>query len=70
MDDTTLLCERCGYSLEGLPHTHTCPECGVPIRESLPAQRTGSPWQRSPGVRSWLATNVMPVSAGGVARAL
>ena len=58
MDDTTLLCERCGYTLEGLPHTGACPECGVPIRESLPAQRIGSPWQRSPGARSWLATNI------------
>ncbi len=57
MDDTTLLCERCGYTLEGLPHTGACPECGVPIRESLPARRDGSPWQRSPGARTWLLTN-------------
>jgi RNA polymerase subunit RPABC4/transcription elongation factor Spt4 len=25
-----LLCTRCGYSLNGLPHQGVCPECGAP----------------------------------------
>ncbi|QYK46965.1 MAG: hypothetical protein KF838_09230 [Phycisphaeraceae bacterium] len=50
-DEFTLLCERCGYVLEGLDHGGNCPECGKPIAESLPRNaRPGSPWQawRSP----------------------
>lgn len=54
-DDYTLLCEQCGYPLESLPPDGACPECGKPIRDSLPAARTGSAWQRRPGPRAWLA---------------
>lgn len=77
----TLLCERCGYPIEdfvreaaGASHADpagNCPECGEPIAASLPARRTGSPWQNR-GARvfrkriyrvglgligPWLATN-------------
>jgi len=45
-DEYTLLCERCGYVIEGLDTDGACPECGKPIVESLPERRTGTPWQR------------------------
>jgi len=45
-DEYTLLCERCGYVIEGLPRDGACPECGRPIEDSLPERRTGTPWQR------------------------
>jgi hypothetical protein len=38
--EATLLCERCGYVLEGLDERGACPECGQPIAESLPSRRT------------------------------
>ncbi len=63
-DEYTLLCERCGYVVEGLPAEGACPECGKPIAESLPERRTGSPWQQDPCVRTllhtWIATLAAP----------
>lgn len=55
-DEYELLCERCGYSIEGLPRGGKCPECGRPVAQSLPEARRGTPWQRSPGAGAWLAT--------------
>lgn len=39
------LCVRCGYSLIGLPVHGKCPECGTPIRRSLPVGEQLSPRQ-------------------------
>ncbi len=55
-DEYTLLCEKCGYVVEGLDQSGNCPECGKPIVESLPERRVGTPWQQSPGVKSLLET--------------
>lgn len=55
-DEYTLLCEKCGYVIEGLDTEGHCPECGKPIGESLPERRVGTPWQQAPGVRSLLST--------------
>jgi len=52
--DATLLCERCGYVLEGLDERGACPECGQKIAESLPSRRMGTPFQIAPGWRGFV----------------
>lgn len=32
-------CEKCGYRLTGLARQDRCPECGLPVQESLPGSR-------------------------------
>ncbi len=56
-DEYTLLCERCGYVLEGLDPAGNCPECGKAIAESLPERRVGTAWQRGrPNARDYVDT--------------
>lgn len=55
-DEYTLLCERCGYVLEGIGPAGGCPECGNPVSESLPSRRDGSAFQNFPGGRNWLVS--------------
>src|SRR4051794_18294163 len=43
--DTDLLCERCGYVLNGLPPGSLCPECGTPTAESDPKLRHLPAWE-------------------------
>lgn len=60
-DEYTLLCETCGYTLDGLPHAGSCPECGRAIASSLPEARAGTPWDLGPSFKSWLLTGWMVV---------
>ncbi len=55
-DQYTLLCEKCGYVLEGLDQAGVCPECGKSIAESLPERRVGTPWQKKASAWSLLKT--------------
>jgi hypothetical protein len=43
---TDVLCENCGYVLNGLPPDSRCPECGRPAAESDPALRGPTAWER------------------------
>ncbi|MDQ3440913.1 MAG: hypothetical protein M3478_11250 [Planctomycetota bacterium] len=44
--ENDLLCEACGYTLNGLPEDSNCPECGKPIAESARVHRTRPLWER------------------------
>ena len=44
--ETDILCEGCGYTLNGLPQDGRCPECGKPIAESVGHPRIPPAWER------------------------
>ncbi|MCE7974517.1 MAG: hypothetical protein DYG92_09405 [Leptolyngbya sp. PLA1] len=58
MDETTPLCESCGYDLSASAPSGSCPECGALVAASLPGSRIGSPWQQRPGLLAWGLTNL------------
>jgi hypothetical protein len=60
--ETDVLCEICGYILNGLPENGNCPECGTPIERSIGRQfRTPPIWENRDGkngpVRRFLITS-------------
>lgn len=57
MNTLALLCERCGYTIDHLPTTGACPECGDAISHSLPTARLGSPFQQRRSILTWATTN-------------
>lgn len=54
-----MLCESCGYTLDGLPATGRCPECGLEIAKSLAGSGRSLPaWEQSnrPRLMGFLST--------------
>jgi len=66
--DRTPVCETCGYDLSHTPADSRCPECGVPVDESIGAGvRQPTAWERPEGlprlgalVRCGLAAAIRP----------
>jgi len=59
--ESDLLCEGCGYTLNGLPETGRCPECGKPIVESVGSDRVLPPWEDVPNRWSLWKTTVQVI---------
>ena len=53
--ESDLLCEGCGYVLNGLPEGGRCPECGKPLAESAPTTRRVPAWEEPSSKRSSLS---------------
>ena len=67
--ETDVLCEHCGYVLNGLPPGSNCPECGRPAADSDPALRTPTAWEKSAGNASASAAPSGIASTAGGASA-
>ena len=57
--EADLLCEFCGYTLNGLPRESNCPECGMPIAASLGQKRKPPPWESLMGESAETGGNLL-----------
>lgn len=57
-DESALLCESCGYRLDGLPDAGNCPECGASVAKStVGSPRTLCAWESDGGASGFLRTS-------------
>ena len=59
--ESDLLCEFCGYTLNGLDEQSKCPECGMPIAASLGQERQPPIWEWPDGRGVWKALIVTTI---------
>ena len=63
-DETSILCESCGYTLDGLPGGANCPECGQPANDSLADDgRRKCAWEDRASISTFLATTLAIIIA-------
>jgi len=57
-------CPQCGYSLEGLPEEHVCPECGLHYDPDMLTVELGyRRWQRTGVVNALVLTGLFALAA-------
>jgi hypothetical protein len=61
--ETDVLCEHCGYVLNGLPPGSNCPECGRPAADSDPGLRAPTAWEQTAAEGDSSATAFLATTA-------
>ncbi len=66
LDSQTLSCRKCGYDLRGLAAAGRCPECGLPVGESIVVERMDDAprgWVRTQRLGIWILFTSYALSA-------